>query len=240
MLRCDKLLIQQGAFALRADFTVAAGKITALIGPSGAGKSTLLSAVAGFLDPDEGRVLWDETDITTTTPGDRPVSMLFQDNNLFPHLTVAQNVRLGLRPSLRIVKAETARINDVLEEVGLTGMAQRKPGALSGGQQSRAALARVLLADRPLVLLDEPFSALGPALKAEMLDLVRSKLAAVGRTVIMVTHDPADAMRIADAVILVSEGVAAAPVDTSALFDNPPPALAAYLGEDGLKPILRN
>jgi thiamine transport system ATP-binding protein len=204
--------------------------IIALIGPSGAGKSTVLSASAGVLTPAQGRMCWDGVDLDGIAPGDRPVSMLFQDNNLFPHLTAAQNVGLGLRPDLRLSADQSAQAEAALDQVGLSGLGARKPSALSGGQQSRVALARVLVADRPLVLLDEPFAALGPALKDEMLDLVKDKLLAAGQTVIMVTHDPADARRVADYAALVADGVMSAPVPTAELLDNPPAALAAYLG----------
>ena len=231
MLICDGLLLQQDDFSLRAEFTLEKGRITALIGPSGAGKSTLLSALAGLFAPTAGRVLWQDRDLTDLAPGDRPISVLFQDNNLFPHLSVAQNVGLALRPALRLSPAEQKKVAQVLADVGLSGMEDRKPGALSGGQQSRAALARVLLADPPVILLDEPFSALGPGLKDEMLDLVRTKLAGPERLVVMVTHDPADAKRIADDVVLVAEGRAAAPVATAELFANPPAVLADYLGQ---------
>ena len=230
MLTCDGLLLQQDDFSLRAEFTLEKGRITALIGPSGAGKSSLLAALAGFFAPTAGRVLWQDRDLTDLAPGDRPISVLFQDNNLFPHLSVAQNVGLALRPALRLNPAEQKKVAQVLADVGLSGMEDRKPGALSGGQQSRAALARVLLADRPVILLDEPFSALGPGLKDEMLDLVRAKLAGPERLVVMVTHDPADAKRIADDVVLVAEGRAAAPVATAELFANPTAVLADYLG----------
>lgn len=230
VLRCESLVLQQGAFSLRADVVFARGKVVALIGPSGAGKSTLLVGLGGFLAPVSGRVIIDDVDVTGAAPGQRPISMLFQDNNLFPHLTVAQNVGLGLRPDLRLREEEKSQVAAALAEVGLAGMEVRKPAALSGGQQSRVALARVLVADRPVVLLDEPFSALGPALKDEMLDLVKSKLVAAGKTVVMVTHDPADARRIADMVALVDAGVVHAPVATDALFDDPPAALRAYLG----------
>ena len=230
MLICKDLLLEQGSFALRADLVFDAGKAIALIGPSGAGKSTLLAAIAGFLAPASGRLLWGDDDLTDVAPGARPVSMLFQDNNLFPHLTAAQNVGLGLRADLRLNADDEARVESALADVGLAGFADRKPSALSGGQQSRVALARVLVADRPVVLLDEPFAALGPALKDEMLDLVRAKLVAAGKTVIMVTHDPADARRIADMAALVADGVVNSPVETDALFDDPPAALKAYLG----------
>ena len=230
MLRFDALDLVVDDFRLQAEAAFATGVVTALMGPSGAGKSTLLSAVAGFLEPAAGRVLWDGQDITHVAPGKRPVAMLFQDNNLFPHLTAEQNVGLGLRPDLRLNADEKAQVTEALRNVGLNGLGGRKPAALSGGQQSRVALARVLVSGRPLVLLDEPFAALGPALKDEMLDLVRDTLLAAGKTVVMVTHDPDDARRIADQIAVVADGHVSAPVATEVLLADPPPALAAYLG----------
>lgn len=230
MLTFDSLVLQQGSFSLTADTQLATGKVTALMGPSGAGKSTLLAAVAGFLAPHAGAIRWDDADLTDVAPGARPVSMLFQDNNLFPHLTAAQNVGLGIQSNLRLSETDHQTVQQAFASVGLAGLGDRKPGALSGGQQSRVALARVLVADRPLVLLDEPFAALGPALKDEMLDLARARLITAGKTVVMVTHDPNDARRIADEVAVVADGSVAIPVATDVLLDNPPPALAAYLG----------
>ena len=230
MLTVENVTLRQGDFTLAADFAIEDGARVAVIGPSGAGKSTLLSLVAGFLAPDAGRVTWDGRDITAEAPGARPVAMLFQDNNLFPHLSVAQNVGLGVRPDLRLSQDEAMRVEEALRRVGLEGYGARKPAALSGGQQSRAALARVLVQDRPLVLLDEPFAALGPALKAEMLDLVEEVLDATGAALLMVSHEPEDARRIAPLTVLVAQGRAEAPVATAELLDNPPPALRAYLG----------
>ena len=230
MLVLEKLLVGHEGFDLRADLTIAPGARVAVIGPSGAGKSTLLDAIAGFLPPKSGRVIFQGEDLGPLAPGERPISMLFQDNNLFPHLTAAQNVALGLRPNLRLSRAEWRRVEACLDRVGLAGFGQRRPGALSGGQRSRVALARVLLRDRPLMLLDEPFSALGPALKAEMLMLVRELAVETGATLLMVTHDPEDAAMIGDQTVLVAEGQVHAPVDTGELFSNPPEALRAYLG----------
>lgn len=231
MLTCENLVLTQGDFQLRADLTFQPGGITALVGPSGAGKSTLLSALAGFISPSEGKVRCDGRDLTGTAPGARPISILFQDNNLFPHLTIGQNAGLALQPKLRLSEPQKAQVAAVLDQVGLHGMADRKPAALSGGQQSRAALARVLLADRPVILLDEPFAALGPALRAEMLDLVQKTLTGPDRTVIMITHDPADAQRVATETALVADGLVHPPAATNQLFASPPPALAAYLGQ---------
>ena len=230
MLTLDALVLQQDDFCLTADWSVAAGERVALIGPSGAGKSTLLMALAGFLAPAQGRILWQGSDLAAVAPGDRPLTILFQDQNLFPHLTLAQNLGLGLSPTLRLTKAQAAQIETALERVGLAGMGERKPGQLSGGQQGRAALARALLRARPVLLLDEPFAALGPALKAEMLDLLDEVATATGAAVLMVTHDPSDAKYFAGKTVLVADGVAQAPVLTAELFANPPQALKDYLG----------
>lgn len=229
-LRLRGLEIVQGDFALTADLSVARGARVAVMGPSGAGKSTLLAAIAGFVPPARGRVSWDGRDLGAMPPGDRPLSILFQDQNLFGHLSVAENVGLALRPGLRLSGHERARVAAALDRVGLSDLGDRRPAQLSGGQQSRVALARVLLRNRPLLLLDEPFSALGPALKAGMLTLLAEILSETGATLMMVTHDPRDAEAIAGAVILVAEGRADPPRPTAALLADPPPALRAYLG----------
>lgn len=231
MLEFRAVEIVLDAFRLRADTAIPSGGITALIGASGSGKSTLLNAVAGFLAPAAGRIVIDGEDVTGRAPGERPLSILFQDNNLFPHLTVAQNVGLGLRPDLRLTPAQRAARAATLARVGLDGMQERRPRDLSGGQQSRAALARALLRGRPWLLLDEPFSALGPALRRDMLELLRETTAAEGLSVLMITHDPDDARTVADHTSVIAEGRLAPPVPTAALFADPPPALRAYLGE---------
>jgi thiamine transport system ATP-binding protein len=230
MLTLEALTLRQGDFRLTADWSVAPAAKVAIIGPSGGGKSTLLMAIAGFVAPTSGRVLWLGRNLAQVPPGERPVSILFQDQNLFPHLTVAQNLGLGLSPDLRLNATQQAHIETALRRVGLEGMGARKPAQLSGGQQGRAALARSLLRARPVLLLDEPFAALGPALKVEMLELVAEVATETGAAVLMVTHDPADARRFADKTVLVADGVAHPPQQTQALFDDPPEALRAYLG----------
>lgn len=230
MLRLETCQIMNGDYAVEADLEISPGACVAVIGPSGAGKSTLVEAVAGFLPVTRGRISWNGSNLTHRPPGKRPVAMLFQDGNLFPHMTVAQNVGLGLHANLRLRQTEWSRVDAALERVGLGGMGARKPAALSGGQQSRVALARVLVQARDILLLDEPFAALGPALKTEMLDLVAELARENGATVLMVSHDPNDARRIADQVVLVAEGRAYPPRATAELLDNPPPALKAYLG----------
>lgn len=230
MLTLEGAEIVQGDFRLAADLTVQRGQKYAVIGPSGAGKSTLLNALCGFIPLAAGKLTWEGQDITEAPPGARPMTMLFQDNNLFPHLTVAQNVGLGLRPDLRLATADRQRVERALNRVGLQDHAAKRPGALSGGQQSRAALARVLVQARPVLLLDEPFAALGPALRNEMLDLVKDLVAETDAALLMVTHAPDDVRRIADQVIFVEGGRAHAPQPAAALLDDPPPELRAYLG----------
>ena len=227
MLRFDGVALHREGFSLSADCQVTGPGITAVIGPSGGGKSTLLSLVAGFELPDEGRVIWDGDDLAPLAPGDRPVAILFQDNNLFPHLDVLTNVALGISPKPRPSLEALERAAAALAQVGLAGVEHRLPGVLSGGQQSRAALARVLLTDRAAVLMDEAFSALGPALRGEMLDLTADLLA--DRLVMMVTHDPEDAKRVAREMIFVDRGKVYPPGDTAALFARPGKALADYL-----------
>ncbi|MCZ7674779.1 MAG: ATP-binding cassette domain-containing protein [Roseovarius sp.] len=232
MLKLENCVIDNGGFFLAADLAVERGRIVAVIGPSGGGKTTLLEAIAGFLPVIEGAVLWRGRDITALAPGARPVAMLFQDGNLFPHLSAAQNVGLGLRPDLRLSRDQWQTVEDALARVGLSGLGQRKPAALSGGQRARVALSRLMVQHRDIMLLDEPFAALGPALKAEMLVLVAELARESGATVLMVSHEPEDARRIADEVIFVDGGQAHPPLGTKALFASPPDALRAYLGGD--------
>lgn len=230
MLQLDRLTITQGSFRLSADWSAGAGRRIAVMGPSGAGKSTLLSVISGFYPQTAGRVLWQGQDLTPVPAGERPVTILFQDQNLFPHLTVAQNLGLGLRPDLRLTAADRDRVDEALARTGLQGLGPRRPAQLSGGQASRAALARALLRARPILLLDEPFAALGPALRLEMLDLVRDLGDQTGALVLMVTHDPQDALALGGDTAFVAEGIVHTPVPTAELLANPPPAVQDYLG----------
>lgn len=231
-LQLDHIRARAGSFELTATLDIAAGARVAIIGASGSGKSTLLDVIAGFRPLEAGTIRWDGTDIGNRPPAERLVSILFQDTNLFPHLTIQQNLALALNPATgRLRQGDTARIETGLARVGLSGFAPRRLSEMSGGQQSRAALARVLVQARPVLLLDEPFAALGPALKDEMLDLVATVAEAEGLTVLLVSHDPKDARRFARQTVFVDAGHVSPPQDTKALLDNPPPSLRAYLGK---------
>nr|WP_321980098.1 thiamine ABC transporter ATP-binding protein [uncultured Cohaesibacter sp.] len=230
MIRLDHLFIALDDWQMTVSLTVKAGSFCALIGPSGAGKSTILNAIAGFLPHGSGQVFIDGQDMASLAPADRPVSMLFQDHNLFNHMTVAQNVALGINPTLKLNKQQWQKVHDALDQVELSGMAERLPRALSGGQRQRASLARAILRERPVLLLDEPFAALGPALRKDMLKLVSTLAEKNGQTIIMVTHHPEDARLAADQTALVQDGAIAQVGPSETFFASPTEALKAYMG----------
>ena len=195
--------------------TLEVGRWTCLLGPSGVGKSTLLRLIAGL--PIEGSFAG------AVTPR-LPVALMMQDAGLLPWLTVRQNATLGAR--LTGGRADTARLEAILRQTGLAEHAHKYPGALSGGQRQRVALARTLMEDRPLVLLDEPFSALDARMRLAMQDLAAELLA--GRTVLMVTHDPAEAARLSDRILILTES-GLAEESAPAMSAPRPPAAAAVL-----------
>ncbi|MDY0971527.1 thiamine ABC transporter ATP-binding protein ThiQ [Siccibacter turicensis] len=202
---------------LRFNLRMNAGERVAVLGPSGAGKSTLLSLVAGFLEPASGHITLNGEDHTHTPPAQRPVSMLFQENNLFTHLTVRQNIGLGLHPGLKLNAAQRDSLMTIARQMAIESLLDRLPGELSGGQRQRVALARCLVRDQPVLLLDEPFSALDPALRQEMLTLLETLCDSRRLTLLMVSHSIEDAVRIAPRSIVVVDGRIAWDGDTGAL-----------------------
>lgn len=191
---------------MRFTLSVARGEQVAILGPSGAGKSTLLNLIAGFLTPARGTLLIEGEDHTTTPPSRRPVSMLFQENNLFSHLNVEQNIGLGLDPGLKLSAEQKEKRWHIAQQMGIETLMARLPGELSGGQRQRVALARCLVREQPVLLLDEPFSALDPALRQEMLTLVSDICRARQLTLLMVSHSVEDAARIASRSVVVADG----------------------------------
>lgn len=191
---------------MRFTLTAEAGEQIAVLGPSGAGKSTLLNLIAGFIQPVSGTIMIGEREHTATPPSRRPVSMLFQENNLFTHLTVRQNIGLGLHPGLKLNAAQQQTLAEIATQMGLETLLDRLPDQLSGGQRQRVALARCLVREQPILLLDEPFSALDPALRQEMLALVQRVCQRQKITLLMVSHSIEDAARIASRALVVAEG----------------------------------
>jgi thiamine transport system ATP-binding protein len=208
--------------------TVDAGALCAIIGPSGGGKTTLLHMIAGFETPESGRLTFGGLDLLPLEPAKRPVAIVFQDHNLFPHLTVAQNVALGLRPSLRLTADERRLVEDTLVSVGLRDFNDRKPGEMSGGQRQRVALARALISGRPLILLDEPFSSLDPALRRDMIQLVDALRRNRAVTIVMTIHTPEDVAELADQIAFVADGKVLASGTPSAILES---SLASRIAE---------
>lgn len=229
MLRLDDVVLGFEGFTLSVDLSVPKGARLAILGPSGGGKTTLLSTIAGFLRPDTGRVILDGQDVTDWPVQDRPLSILFQEGNLFPHLTAFDNVALGVDPSLKLTEVQRADVVRALDQVGLGDMGARKPGDLSGGQRSRVALARMLLRRKPLALLDEPFAALDPGLRREMLSLVGDLCDAEGLTLVMVSHDLRDAERLCTDLCLLEEGRIILNGALQPMLADPPELLAPWL-----------
>lgn len=214
------------------ELSIEAGAVVAIMGASGSGKTTLLNLIAGFDHPEAGRVLIGGRDMTGSPPSSRPVSMVFQENNLFAHLDVSANVGLGRSPSLRLSASDRQDVSAALDHVGLSGKEARLPGELSGGERQRVALARVLLRRQPVLLLDEPFASLGPGLRREMLALLDDLHERIGMTILMVTHHPEDARGIADTVAFLADGRIESAGDAERFFSaSGPQAFRDYIAE---------
>ena len=232
MLELRQVRVSLGAFAAEFQLCVAAGAWLAVIGPSGSGKSTLLNVIGGFVRPASGSVVAGSRDITDLEPAARPVTTLFQDHNLFAHLSVADNVGLGVDPGLRLDAPARERRDRALASVGLAGRGADMPGTLSGGERQRAALARALVRERPILLLDEPLSQLDPALRRDILELVAALRRSAALTVLMVLHTPQEAAGFVDSYAYVEAGRIAALIEAGDFAAGRyPRAVARYLGE---------
>ena len=232
MIRVRDVAFDYDDMHMRFDLAVASGSLLALIGPSGAGKSTLLNLVAGFERPSGGRIVLAGQDMAGVPPAQRPVTSLFQEHNLFAHLTVVQNVGLGRHPGLRLTRSDRREVAETLATLGLDGLDSRLPGQLSGGERQRVALARALIRQRPILLLDEPFAALGPAQRREMVALVDGLRRDRGLTVLLVSHQVDELRGLRDAeAAFVDAGRVAARGDLPGFLDGESlPALRRYLG----------
>jgi thiamine transport system ATP-binding protein len=188
------------------DCTVPAERIVAVAGASGSGKSTLFNIIAGFEQPERGEVRIFGEEMTGRPPAERPVSIIFQEHNLFAHLDAATNVGFGISPALRLDAADRMKVEDALARVGLAGFGKRLPPTLSGGERQRVALARAFVRHRPILLLDEPFAALDPGMRAEMRALISDLHEEEGNTILMITHHPDDVRALADSVLFLDRG----------------------------------
>lgn len=221
--------LKESYLTISTNISLEPDKIYAVVGPSGAGKSTFLNLISGFASISSGTIIWNGQEISNLPPAKRSVSILFQDNNLFPHLSVWRNLALAVTHWPKISRDNEEKLKAVMSEVGILGLENRKPSQLSGGQQSRVALARVLLQKNKILLLDEPFSALGPSLKDQMLELIKKIAKNKKLLVLMVTHEPADAKKVASQTLVVKDKKVHPPLSTEKALDPINGPLADYL-----------
>ncbi|MFG1707620.1 ABC transporter ATP-binding protein [Nonomuraea sp. M3C6] len=237
MLRVDGISRRFGDVVALDDVSleIEQGEFFALLGPSGCGKTTLLRIIAGFETPDAGTVTLDGADLLAKQPNRRPISLMFQSYALFPHMTVAKNVAYGLERE-RLPRHEVRqRVDEVLETVGLTAHAARRPAQLSGGQRQRVALARSIVKRPRLLLLDEPLSALDKKVRADMQLELKRLQHEVGITFVVVTHDQEEAMSLADRIAVFDSGTVCQVDRPVELYERPrSPFVADFVGANNL------
>ncbi|MEI4472294.1 ABC transporter ATP-binding protein [Frigidibacter sp. MR17.24] len=220
---------------------IGAGEFLSFLGPSGSGKTTTLMMLAGFERPSAGRILLGGTEITAMAPAQRGIGMVFQSYALFPHMTVAQNVAFPLRMRGIDRAAQVRRVGEMLELVGLGDLARRHPAQLSGGQQQRVALARALVFRPPVLLMDEPLSALDKYLRGRLQVEIKRIQRELGITVVFVTHDQEEAMSMSDRIVVMQEGAVAQMGPPEVLYQQPRTEfVAGFLGETNFitRPLL--
>lgn len=228
------MLVQRGSFSLRVDeLDVSPHEIFAIVGETGAGKTVLLEAIAGAFPLEEGRILLDGKDIRKLPVQQRRLGIVYQDHALFPHMTVAENIGYGLKMA-RVPKAQAAqRVEEMLELFSIGHIADRYPGIISGGESQRTALARALVLQPEILLLDEPFSALDPTTKKHTYETLRDVHDRFGCTVIFVTHDFNEARNLGHRAGIILDGALQAVCPADELFMREfPPRVMAFLGRE--------
>lgn len=203
MLKAD-ITIHYDALEIHSSFCVPKGTGAALMGPSGSGKSSILSVVAGFYQATRGEVVFCGQALDGLEPAQRPLTILFQDHNLFAHLSVWKNIAIGLDPRLKLSLEQEQQVEDAIRSMGLINMHKRLPSTLSGGQRQRVALARCLVRDKPLLLLDEPFGGLDEVRQQAMRELIKALMHEKKLTLLLATHQIADANQLCEQVIEVT------------------------------------
>jgi ABC-type Fe3+/spermidine/putrescine transport system ATPase subunit len=223
-------------FALKnVDLDIADGEYFVLLGPSGGGKTTLLRSIGGFIRPDSGTVQIKGKNVDNLPPDKRPTSMVFQGFALFPHMTVSENIGYGLK--LRSVEKSIIhdKVIKMMDLVGLSGLSDRKPHELSGGQQQRVQLARALILENDVLLLDEPLSALDAQLRKDMCIELKRLQKTVGISFVHVTHNQEEAMSVADRIAIIADGEMVEQGSPKEIYSNPKKKFTAeFIGEKNI------
>ncbi len=206
MIKLENISIKLDNFRTKFTAEINKGEWVGIIGQSGAGKSTFLNLIAGFAQPEVGSLLINNTEVRNLSASKRSISSLFQDNNLFPHLSVYQNIAIAIKPNLKLHENEKGKIFEIIEYLNLSSKIHSSIGTLSGGERQRVALGRVMSSDKKILLLDEPFSQLDPNLRIEMLELIKKIREKKKITIIMAIHTPAEAIDFVSRFLLIKEG----------------------------------
>ncbi|MEJ8824552.1 ABC transporter ATP-binding protein [Variovorax humicola] len=220
------------------DLNIAAGELVCFLGPSGCGKTTLLRTIAGFNPADSGDILINGRDVSSLPPNERQCGLVFQAYALFPHMTVRDNVGYGLRVRGWEKKKIAGRVDEMLQLVKLTALADRYPRQMSGGQQQRVAIARALAIQPDALLLDEPLSNLDAKLREEIRFELRTLIKSIGITTIFVTHDQEEAMVVGDRIVVMNQGVIDQVGTAQEIYRRPSTAFVAeFVGQNNLLPV---
>ena len=206
MIKLENISIKLDNFRTKFTVEIKKGEWVGIIGQSGAGKSTFLNLIAGFAQPEVGSLLINNIEMRDLPASKRSISSLFQDNNLFPHLSVYQNIAIAIKPNLKLHDNEKKKIFEIIEYLNLSSKIHSSIGTLSGGERQRVALGRVMSSDKKILLLDEPFSQLDPNLRIEMLELIKKIREKKNITIIMAIHTPAEAIDFVSRFLLIKEG----------------------------------
>ena len=206
MIKLENISLKLDNFRTKFTVEIKKGEWVGIIGQSGAGKSTFLNLIAGFAQPEVGSLLINNIEMRDIPASKRSISSLFQDNNLFPHLSVYQNIAIAIKPNLKLQDNEKKKIFEIIEYLNLSSKTHSSIGTLSGGERQRVALGRVMSSDKKILLLDEPFSQLDPNLRIEMLELIKKIREKKNITIIMAIHTPAEAIDFVSRFLLIKEG----------------------------------
>ena len=231
MIKVDAATFRYEDMLMEFTLAVPRGSFMAVTGPSGSGKSTLLSLISGFEQPLSGDIKIAGRSMAGVPASNRPLSMIFQDNNNFGHLTIWQNVALGISPRLKLTAEQMKEVTTALQRVEIEPLKDRKPSEVSGGERQRIAIARTLVRRQPVMLLDEPFTALGPALREDMQNLLIDLRNERNLTIMLVTHQPDDVREKADLMAFVQNGRITHVLKPDEYFSQKAPAaVRSYLG----------